>query len=145
MPVLQGYWSITVNAKEIAASIAGELRAYPERWRWHNTGFPGDPDDQPRCLLGLLEKRGARFNDDVLKVFSGYIPRLPAFGPPERKRAGAELATEIMIWNDQQKSVDSIISLCDRVAEVRNFAKEIEAAILKQTVSTEALSEELSF
>lgn len=103
---------------QIAAAIAAELRAHPERWIRFDAGYSGIQPDKPLCLVGHIQKqeREARYDLPTLQAFGRYVPEIASL------RLGQELdastvATEIYGWNDcVAGGVEDIIALCDRVA-----------------------------
>ncbi len=130
-----------MNVQHIAASIAAELRAHPERLAPFYMGPIGGDPAVPVCFIGHLRKRGC-FSFEFPEVYAAFARALthkysmvPGIGAP----------TELMLWNDAQKSAADIIAFCDRVAagaelhpgfvKLRGDLNELQAGVmLEQTL-----------
>jgi hypothetical protein len=94
------------TAREIAAEISRELRDNPQAW--HRGAFSNAPDKRVDavdatawCLSGHLRKRGQ-----------------PTWGPIYVAFADETGIGSVCQWNDMDdRTVDEVIALCDRVAE----------------------------
>lgn len=114
--------SIPKSPAQIAAAIASELREHPERWVRFDTKCPWDAPEEPRCIVGLIQKQwtDARSDLSTLEAFAQFVPKMPSLDGIHRT---ARLATELFAWNDSYASVDDVIALCERVAQFGSHAE----------------------
>lgn len=118
-----------MSLRKVAADIARTLRAHPERWtRFISNTFVIDGPEAPRCLMGHIRERTGRLitleMPEFMRAIGDEIPSWVSTSLPD--------SVKVMLWNDQQESVEAIIAVCEKIAN------ELDPAYVKLRNALEA-------